>query len=42
MHTLPQALRDAVKLFVCSWKRRHRYHRQHPKYAAHIFQFAYP
>lgn len=36
------ALRAAVKLFVYAWNRRQLYRRQHPKYAAHVFAFAYP
>ena len=36
-----RALRDAVKLFVYAWNRRQLYRRKHPKYAAHVFQFAY-
>lgn len=37
-----QALRDAMKLFVYAWNRRQLYRRAHPKYPAHVFQFAYP
>ena len=37
-----QALRDAVKLFVYAWNRRQLYRRAHPKYPAHVCQFAYP
>ncbi len=37
-----RALREAVKLFVYAWNRRQLYRRQHPRYPAHVFQFAYP
>lgn len=37
-----QALRDAVKLFVYAWNRRQLFRCAHPRYPAHVFQFAYP
>ena len=37
-----QALQDAIKLFVYAWNRRQLFRRDHPRYSAHVFQFAYP
>lgn len=36
------ALRDALKLFVYAWNRRHLFRRAHPKYPTHVFQFICP
>jgi hypothetical protein len=37
-----QALRPAIKLFVCAWNRRQLYHQRCPDYPAHLIDFVYP